>query len=255
MGHFKRFRRISNFTRCATIDWPCFCFHVKPNVKENRVQVSLKRLALRLFSFRYTSVPSKILWKSCFGNCFFLGLIAESQLRKVRKASSLSTKFLENNFCTNYFTLFFSGYQISTFVGLFFGAIFKRLNKMLKTAASPIKINQSCAFWTLTNLVRTLPCSFVENSPLEGDLSVRLNKMIIFCQDLLQFLAIKTLFMKIEVITNRLSQVIHQNSRSVYWNWFIVSHVLPRPTVDRKHCSSARHLTPSHFATLAGTCL
>ena len=133
-------------------------------------QVSLKRLALRLFSFRYTSVPSKILWKSCFGNCFFLGLIAESQLRKVRKASSLSTKFLENNFCTNYFTLVFSGYQISTFVGLFFGAIFKRLNKMLKTAASPIKINQSCAFWTLSNLVRTLACSFVENSPLEGDL-------------------------------------------------------------------------------------
>ena len=41
-------------------------------------QVSLKRLALRLFTFRYTSVPSKILWKSCLGNCLFLYLLSES---------------------------------------------------------------------------------------------------------------------------------------------------------------------------------
>ena len=43
MGHFERFRGISNFTRCATIDWPCFCFHVKPNVKENRVRKSSEK--------------------------------------------------------------------------------------------------------------------------------------------------------------------------------------------------------------------
>ena len=41
-------------------------------------QVSLTRLALRLFSFWYPSIPSKILSKNCFGKCLFLYLLSGS---------------------------------------------------------------------------------------------------------------------------------------------------------------------------------
>ena len=68
-------------------------------------QVSLIRLALRLFSFRYTSVPSKILWKSCFGNCFFFPLIAESQLRKVREGKQPAYKIFPKQTFAQFFFL------------------------------------------------------------------------------------------------------------------------------------------------------
>ena len=68
-------------------------------------QVSLIRLALRLFSFRYTSVPSKILWKSCFGNCFFFPLIAESQLRKVREGKQAGYKIFPKQTFAQFFFL------------------------------------------------------------------------------------------------------------------------------------------------------
>ena len=69
------------------------------------VQGSLIRLALRLFTFRYTSVPSKILWKSCFGNCIFLGLIAESQLRKVREGKQAGYKIFPKQTFAQFFFL------------------------------------------------------------------------------------------------------------------------------------------------------
>ena len=68
-------------------------------------QVSLIRLALRLFSFRYTSVPSKILWKSCLGNCFFFPLIAESQLRKVREGKQPAYKIFPKQTFAQFFFL------------------------------------------------------------------------------------------------------------------------------------------------------
>ena len=68
-------------------------------------QGSLIRLALRLFTFRYTSVPSKILWKSCFRNSFFFPLIAESQLRKVRESKQPAYKIFGKQTFAQFFFL------------------------------------------------------------------------------------------------------------------------------------------------------
>ena len=85
----------------------CYLFFTIKDHCEKRgfFQVSLIRLALRLFTFRYTSVPSKILWKSCFGNCFFFPLIAESQLRKVRESKQPAYKIFGKQTFAQFFFL------------------------------------------------------------------------------------------------------------------------------------------------------
>ena len=77
-----------------------------PNGADHAInQGSLIRLALRLFTFRYTSVPSKILWKSCFRNSFFFPLIAESQLRKVRESKQPAYKIFGKQTFAQFFFL------------------------------------------------------------------------------------------------------------------------------------------------------
>ena len=118
----KRCPAILNFCAWSAVSKEIYFLQRSPkeNKNEGQAQVSHKRLALRLFTFRYTSVPSKILWKSCFGNCFFFPLIAESHLRKVREGKQPTYNiFSKHTFAQFFFLQKMSGYQISTFVGLF----------------------------------------------------------------------------------------------------------------------------------------
>ena len=74
-------------------------------LKKDPVPSLPQAFALRLFSIRYTSVPSKILWKSCFGNWFFFVLIAESKLRKVREGKQPAYKIFGKQTFAQFFFL------------------------------------------------------------------------------------------------------------------------------------------------------
>ena len=89
-----------------TFNWSkTIAANANKQLKNLSTQVSLIRLALRLFTFRYTSVPSKILWKSCLRNSFFFPLIAESQLRKVRESKQPAYKIFGKQTFAQFFFL------------------------------------------------------------------------------------------------------------------------------------------------------